>query len=347
MDIRKYITKPVPQKGTGMTVRKVSKALLHHGTGMAVQQIPSGDSGETIDEETDSDLSSSSSNEGVTYRFPDNTGSGHDDGSERDGDDDDDDDVNDLVLVEAPARRAAGGKRFRSTPSGQRSLRGGGSNRSYKRHILLSAAGKQASPVAEATAAPSDLSVAVHEVAKGSVQKGSRQTYAPHQNGFMAFLEKQGRTLKTALPNDVIEFLLLWSCDRDAAGLFVVNEQTKAAFSTGRSALRKLFVDQRVPANYDVEFLKTVARSIQLQCAKYAIHQAPPLGCYDLRLMLIALMNVSVDVAPCRPSFRLPNLHMSSFLYFAGNTRMHCGGISVYIATENVSCCWFELWSSN
>lgn len=92
----------------------------------------------------------------------------------------------------------------------------------------------------------------------------------------------------------MIQFLLLNSCDM-AGDTFVVNQQTRAAFATGRSAVRKLFINSQVSIPYDIEFLRTVHRSIKLQTAIFAVKQAPPLGCFDLRKIIVALFQVGTS----------------------------------------------------
>jgi len=130
------------------------------------------------------------------------------------------------------------------------------------------------------------------------LQGRSRKVYLPHQTAFIHHLTKSGRTIQTADCDDVYEFLLLWSCDYEN-GVFVVNKGTKSAFASARSAISKLFVDNKLQPPYDKEFLRIVHRSIKLQCAKYKIAQAPPLGCFDLRRMITKLLNPQVRKNAC------------------------------------------------
>lgn len=123
-------------------------------------------------------------------------------------------------------------------------------------------------------------------------QKGSTKLYKPKQVAFIQYLAKQNRTLKDAKENDVVEFLLLWSCDYNGK-IFLINKQSKSAFATARSAVRKLFSINSIALPYNVELLRTVHRSIKLEAAKkYAVEQSPPLGCFDVRLMIASLFQV-------------------------------------------------------
>jgi hypothetical protein len=127
------------------------------------------------------------------------------------------------------------------------------------------------------------------------LQKKSSKTYAPHQEAFILYLAQFDRIYENALEDDVVQFLLQWSCDFVDGG-FVVNPQTKAAFASGRSAVRALFTHNKVPLPYDPEYLRIVHRAIKMQCTQYAVQQAPPLGCFDLRKMLVACMQSKVCI---------------------------------------------------
>lgn len=125
------------------------------------------------------------------------------------------------------------------------------------------------------------------------MQEGSSKLYRPHQTAFIQYLVKNGRSPETATPDDVVEFLMQWSCDYTDAG-FVVNPQSKAAFASGRSAVRNLFVSSKLGLPYDENYLRMIHRAIKLECAIYAVKQAPPLGCFDLRHMVSKLLDLEV-----------------------------------------------------